>query len=99
VRDSDHINVYGFGGNTAAFAASDGYPAGHAQYTPTLIRVERTPNFKLVNIVDYGRMNGNHPVFGAGVDAHLWHAISDNPGSGTVLSNVRDRPVLFMRSN
>ncbi len=99
IRDSDQINVYGFGGNAAAFATSDGYPAGYAQYTPTLIRVERTPNFRLVNIVDYGRMSGNDPVFGAGVDANLWHAILDNPGSGTVLSAKLDRPVLFKRGN
>jgi len=99
IRDSNRINVFGFGGNGAPYAAAEGYPegGGYANYTPTLIRVERTPNFRLVNIVDYGRAKGSHPVFGRGVDPNLWHAISDNPGGGTILTRVLDRPVLYKR--
>ena len=100
IRDSDHVNVYGYGGNASAFPAADGYPTGFAQFTPSLIRVERTPNFRLVNIVDYGRMSGHHAVFGQGYNANDWHAVLDIPlNGGAQVTAALDRPVLVKRSD
>jgi hypothetical protein len=100
IRDSDRINLYGFGGNASPFAAANGYPAGFAPYTPSIVRIERTPNYRLVNIVDYGRMSGNHPIFGQGIDARLWHAVLDSPSTGPVfLTAPLERPALIKRGN
>ena len=98
IRDSADINVYGFGGNSSPFAASEGYPSGFADYTPSIVRIERTPRFRLVNVVDYGRMSGDDPIFGVGVAADRWHAILERPAAGgTLLSRPLDRPVLVRR--
>ena len=50
VRDSDDVNLYGFGGAADAFPNTSFYPADFRPYTPTMIRVERTPTFKLANV-------------------------------------------------
>ena len=99
INRSDNINLYGLGGNAAAFAAAEGYPAGYATYTPSLIRVTDSSNFRIVNTVDYGRASGNDPVFGKGVDPNLWHAIVERQNGIETRSNVRDRPVLYMRTS
>ena len=100
IRDSDDVNVYGYGGNGAAFEYSTSYPAGFEPYTPSLFRVERTPNFRLVQLVDSPRVTGGHPVFGIGVDPYLWYMLLEvDPAGNTVFTDVLDRPVLYKRGN
>lgn len=100
IRDSDYINLFGYGGNGAAFESTYTYPAGFEQFTPSLFRVERTPNYRLVQLVDEPRVTGDHYVFGRGILADLWHmTLEVDPTNNTILSNVLDRPVLYKRGN
>ena len=88
VHDSDHIRVFGYGGNAAA-------------HEDTALHVfERTPNFLLAQIVDSPRLAGAGPekhFAGRGVDPKRWHMISDNPGQELRLTRPMDRPVLYRR--
>jgi hypothetical protein len=89
VRDSDHIRVFGYGGNAAAYEGT------------ALFRIERTPNFLIANAVDQPRLPGkgsDNFFAGRGVDPNQWYMITDNPGSESAIK-VRplDRPVLYRR--
>ena len=100
IRDSSHVGVYGYGGNAAALPASSTYPATFAQFTPSLFRIERTPNLRLVQLVDEPRVSGEHPVFGLGVDPDTWHMVVDIDAAQTEVTTLpRDRPVLYRRGN
>ncbi len=99
IRDSNHISMFGYGGNAPAFSNSTSYPSGFEQFTPSLFRVERTPNYRLVQLMDTPRVTGGHPVFGIGVDPLQWHMMLENYASQTTLSDVLDRPVLVKRGS
>ena len=90
VRDSDHVRVFGYGGNAAAFPGK------------SLFLVERTPNFLLANVVDHPRLSGSgspNTSPGIGVDPGRWHMIIEHPpgGAGTIRTRPMDRPVLYKR--
>ncbi len=91
VRDSDHVRVFGYGGNAAAF-----------EHT-SLFRFERTPNFLVANAVDQPRLPGKgfgDYWAGRGVDPREWHMIVDSPEPGReVATEPLDRPVLYRRGN
>lgn len=103
VRNSDYVNLYGGGGMTAAFEATYRYPSNWAQFTPSLHRVENTPNFRIVNPWDMGKVSGtgtNDYAFdtGLGIDATLWHMIVDKDAAGNViLTPPLYRPVVYKR--
>ncbi len=98
IRDSDNINLYGYGGNAAALAAGDTYPQGFQQFVPSLFRVERTTNLRLVSLVDEPRVNGGHPVFGLGVNPGNWYMLLEADRSNNQIATVvLDRPVLYKR--
>jgi hypothetical protein len=100
VRDSDQVSVFGYGGNASALPADRTYPETFAQYTPSLFRVERTPNVRLVQLVDEPRVSGEHPVFGTGYDPSTWHMLYEGTTDGTQITTLpRDRPVLYKRGN
>jgi len=91
VRDSDHIRVFGYGGNASAFEER------------ALFRVERTPNFLLANLVDSPRKAGtgsadNSP--GIVVDPRRWHMVIEKTLDGEMVRTVPlDRPVLYQRGH
>jgi hypothetical protein len=91
VRDSDHIRIFGYGGNAAALP-------GRALFT-----IRNTPNFLAANLIDSPRFAGNgapDAFAGAGVDPDLWHMLRDDPGTGPAfLSPPLDRPVLVRRGS
>jgi len=103
VRNSDYVNLYGGGGMTAAFESTHRYPNNWAQFTPSLHRIENTPNFRIVNPWDMGKVTGtgtNDYAFdtGMGVDANLWHMILDKDAAGNVvLTPPLYRPVVYKR--
>lgn len=103
VRNSNYVNLYGGGGMTAAFEATHTYPTSWAQFTPSLHRVENTPNFRIVNPWDMGKVSGtgtNDYAFdtGIGVDATLWHMLVEKDASGNiVLTPPLNRPVVYKR--
>lgn len=103
VRNSNYINLYGGGGMTAAFEATQMYPTSWAQFTPSLHRVENTPNFRIVNPWDMGKVSGtgtNDYAFdtGIGVDATLWHMLVEKDASGNIiLTPPLNRPVVYKR--
>ena len=92
VRDSDHIRVFGYGGNAAAFPGK------------SLFLIERTPNVLLANVVDHPRLSGRGSPKespGIGVDPERWHIIIEHPpGSGDAIrTQPMDRPVLYKRGD
>ena len=89
VRDSDHVRVFGYGGNAAAYEQT------------ALFRFERTPNFLVANAVDQPRLAGigSDDFFaGRGVDPNQWHMIIEHPSGGKEIKTLPlDRPVLYRR--
>lgn len=112
---SDDVNLYGYGGNGAAFEPTDDYndnppdsndnpavgpyPPSYAQRAPVLFRIDNTPNFRLVSLVDHPRLPGDdHPVFGQGQPPSNWHIAAETPPSATeYLTPALDRPILMRR--
>ena len=91
IRDCDHIQILGYGGNAAAHEGR------------SLFVVERTPNFLLANLVDSPRMPQGIPntfFAGDGVDPHRWHMVAERTAAGEVIRTPPlDRPVLYKRSS
>jgi len=89
IRDSDHVRIFGYGGNAAAAEGT------------ALFRVERTQDFLIANAVDSPRLAGegsDDHFAGRGVAADKWHMISDRPAAGEpLLTEPMDRPVLYRR--
>lgn len=88
IRDCDHVRLFGYGGNAAAFEGQ------------ALFVVERTPNFVLANLVDSPRLSGGGPEHfaGAGVDPRRWHMVKEvTPSGQTLFTPGLDRPVLYKR--
>lgn len=88
VRDSDHVFVFGYGGNASAFPGA------------SLFRIERTPNFLLANLYDSPRLNAGSPTnfAGAAVDPRRWHMVEERAPDGEILRMAPlDRPVLYRR--
>ena len=78
VRDSDHVSVFGYGGNAIP-------PDGEE-----LVRVERTPNFLIANLVD-------RPM-GVRGDPRAWHALIEHTSDGKIHRlPPLERPVLYRR--
>ncbi len=88
IRDCDHIRVFGYGGNAAAYEGT------------SLFRVERTPDFLIANAVDQPRLPGKGSDdywAGRGVDPRDWHMIIEVTPDGEVRTRPLDRPVLYRR--
>jgi hypothetical protein len=88
VRDSDHIRLFGHGGN------AKGRPDA------SLFVFERTPNFLFANGVDgptkIGSTGLSHPE--GSTDPRLWHMIIDRPANtAEVKLPPLERPVLYQR--
>jgi hypothetical protein len=52
IRDSANVSLYSLGGGSDAFPNSSYFPSDFAPYTPTILRVERTSPYRLVNLND-----------------------------------------------
>lgn len=91
MRDCDHIQVFGYGGNAAAHE-------DHALFV-----IERTPNFLLSNLVDSPRMPQGIPdtfFAGDGVDPRRWHMVLERTATGELIRTPPlDRPVLYQRNS
>lgn len=108
-HDCDQISIFGSGG--AGCSANDTvYPAGFAQYPPTLYRFERTPNFQFANLVD------QHPFTPMGVSfknrhrdmfdeapcpPEITHMLyDDQAGTSPIVQTIPfDKPALYIRGN
>ena len=91
VRDSDHVRIFGYGGNAAAHPGK------------SLFVVSKTPNFLLTNLVDSPRFPGNgspEHFAGEGVDPRRWlMLVEQSPDGATVATRPLDRPVLYRRGD
>ena len=73
IHDSDHIRMFGYGGNAAALPGK------------ALFVVENVPNFLLANLVDSPRVSGvGTPDYfaGQGFDPDLWSMVEERAPSG-----------------
>ena len=55
MRDCFDIVLHGLGGGADAFPNVSYYPSDFLSYTPSNIRIERTPKYKLANLINMGR--------------------------------------------
>ena len=62
VRDSADVSLYSLGGGADAFPNSSYYPRDFDPYMPTILRVERTSPYRLVNLNNGGRGNEGQPI-------------------------------------
>lgn len=62
IRDSADVTLFGVGGGADAFPDLSYYPDDFDKFMPSIIRVERTAPFKLINICDTGRGNEGNPI-------------------------------------
>jgi hypothetical protein len=88
VRDSDHIRLFGHGGNAKGRAGA------------SLFVFERTPNFLLANCVDGPTKLGSKSLshWEGSTDPRLWHMLVDRPATGAETRTAPlDRPVLYLR--
>jgi hypothetical protein len=86
VRDSDHINVFGYGG------------IANGREGQALIQIERTPNFRFAGIID--RIAENPlPGHAAFAMPGTWCVVSEVPpgGGAAILTEPLDRLVLYKR--
>ena len=85
VRDSDHIRIFGYGGNAAA-------RLGTALFT-----FENTPNFLVANLIDSPRFSGGAEdhFAGMGVDPQRWHMLREKKSDNSAFEvKPLERPVL-----
>ena len=62
VSDSRNVTLFGMGGGADAFPDTSYYPSDLAPYPPSMIRMERASNYKLINLFDGGRgSEGSRP--------------------------------------
>ena len=106
VRDCDHFRFFGSGGSGCSANDTLAYPAGFARYTPSLYRIERTPNYLVANLMDQGaiipsNMSVQRDMFNES-DCHWrnFFILLDEPSAGArLLTPPLDRPVLIKRGN
>jgi hypothetical protein len=88
IRDSDHIRLFGHGGNAKARAEA------------SLFVFERTPNFLFANGVDGPTKIGSKSLshWEGSTDPRLWHFLIDRPTGGPAITTAPlERPVLYLR--
>jgi hypothetical protein len=88
IRDSDHIRLFGHGGNAKGRADA------------SLFVFERTPNFLFANGVDGPTKIGSKSLshWEGSTDPRLWHFLIDRPAGGPeIRTTPLDRPVLYLR--
>ena len=66
VSDSNDVRLFGMGGGADAFPNRSYYPADLAPYPPSMIRMERSTNYKLINLFNGGRGAEGSPIMPIG---------------------------------
>ena len=105
VKDAASFWLQGYGGNASPFPFACSYPPGYAPYQPTLLRVERTPNLLIANVItqagnDLG--GGKCGIFDTGFagtfyDPHYWRSVLEVSSSGNFSTPPLAWSVLYMR--
>ena len=100
-RDSDLVQLHGYGGNASPFTNKTlyhaGFPGGrpenYIQSMPSLFRVQRSTRMCFANVMDEGRVTDEKKpsVFiaaGNETDPRSWNAIMQQDGEGVCDPNV-----------
>ncbi len=88
VRDSERINVVGFGGKAAAF------------HGKTLLTFQGSRAFSVANAMEVPYASGGKrgTMFGMGLPPDQWHLLEDIPAAGPAVRTAPQiRPVLYRR--
>ena len=95
LADSRNVNIFGTGGNGGSKSSSSSYPVTWEQYTPSLIRIERSTDVRITTQMDR-LMSGT--FLGVTSDPpDTWHAIINLDVSGTEhRTDILDRPTLLI---
>jgi len=100
VRSSSNVTMTGYGGNAAAFPWNSSYPQGHAQFPPSLFRVQASHGTLLGNLVGQGRSGSTKAPCGfpgCPYDPAAWSMVYqeiDQQGRNVTIPPLT-RPVLF----
>jgi len=109
IRDSDLVTVHGYGGNAGAFPNTTRYKDGHAQFMPSMFRIQRSTRVTLANL-----MNSERPYMepsalvasGDAVDPRTYNMVLRQDRDGMCIPDVNgtdecevtrvlERPVLW----
>ena len=107
VRDSSTFFLLGYGGNASPFPFHCGYPPGYAPYEPSLIRIERVANLRLVNLISQtsGQKETKCGLFDTGFagefyDPAVWRTVLEIASGGVNVSTVAEHwPILYRRTS
>lgn len=95
LADSRNVNIFGTGGNGGSKFSSSAYPASWEQYTPGLIRIERSTDVRITTLMD--RLTSGTFLGVTSDPPDTWHAIISFDASGTEYrTDILDRPTLFI---
>ena len=105
LRNASGVGVYGYGGNACPGAS---YPAGFAQRTPSLFRVDDSEDVTLVDLTSYamaGTLVAVAPrALGAGnsdracLAPDQWVGVAERRSGRDSATQPLDRPVLWRRT-
>ena len=88
VKDSDHIRIFGYGGNAAPELD---YP---------LYQIENTLNFTLSNLISRTRFNAPNGIAGPGRHPSEWNIVKEvDPNGQSISTPPFERPVIYKRGN
>jgi hypothetical protein len=100
IRDSDMVQLHGYGGNASPFSNRTRYHAGfpggpnnYTQFMPSLFRVQRSTRVRFANVMDEGRVTDEEKpslfiAAGNGTDPRTWNAILHQDGEGVCDPNA-----------
>ena len=95
LADSRNVNIFGTGGNGGSISSNASYPPNWAQYTPSLIRIERSTDVRITTAMD--RLKGRAFLGVTSDPPDTWHSIISIDASGTEYrTEILDRPALFL---
>ncbi len=100
IRDAKAVDLYGYGGNAAAFETTLAYPPGYARFPPSLFRIQASTDIRLAGLLDGMRETGgaDDKIGGRGIAPELWNFLLEvGPDGETLLTEPRFRPVVYLR--
>ena len=104
LNNASDVQLYGYGGNACPRAR---YPAGFAQFLPSLFRIQESTNISLVNLISYEMPT---TLKQASVPAALeddtatclppdqWLSVVEMSHGLNTSTRYLDRPVLYRRT-
>merc|ERR1712194_610826 len=105
VADSADFTLTGYGGNASPFPQHCNYPLGYAQYTPSILRIENTPNVMIANVIVQSQgKNTSCGIYDTGFagtfyDAAVFTVLLETGSDFNLTVPPLEWPVLYVRGS